>query len=236
VIVPRIGVIHELSGDGKSLVKFSYGHYSFAPGADFNANANTSVWWRRYQWSDLNADGVWESGEETRLLDTRGGTAPDSVDPRLRLPLLKEIGAWFERELPGNIGMRTGVVWRGERRHFLRQNVGRPFEAFTVPIVIADPGPDGLLGTGDDGAPVRGYELEREVPDQPTNVVRNVPRSDSDYWTWDFTNSRRLERHFSIAAGFDHVWNRDQTNVYFGQAVRQNVYPLTPNDLLNAGP
>jgi hypothetical protein len=95
---------------------------------------------------------------------------------------------------------------------------------------------DGLLGTSDDGAPIHGSELGREVPDEPTSIVRNVPRSDGHYWTWDITASRRFKRHWSIAGGFDHVWNRDQTSTYLGQAVRQNAYPLTPNDLLNAGP
>ena len=36
-------------------------------------------------------------------------------------------------------------------------------------------------------------------------------------------------------AGFAHTWNRDQANGYLGQAVRQNTYSLTPNDLINAG-
>ena len=123
VIVPRIGVIYELPRDGKSLVKFSYGHYSFAPGSGFNANANTSVWWKLITWDDSNLDDVWQLGEETGLpLDSRGGTSPTPIDPSLKLPLLKEIGGWFEREFPGNIGLRTGIVWRGERQHFLRQN------------------------------------------------------------------------------------------------------------------
>jgi hypothetical protein len=50
------------------------------------------------------------------------------------------------------------------------------------------------------------------------------------------TASRRLSHHWSLLAAFDHVWNQDQTNAYFGQSLRQNPYPLTPNDLLNAGP
>jgi hypothetical protein len=39
-----------------------------------------------------------------------------------------------------------------------------------------------------------------------------------------------------LLAAFDHVWNHDQTNAYYGQSLRQNPYPLAPNDLLNAGP
>jgi hypothetical protein len=236
LIVPRIGMIHDLSRDGRSLVKFSYGTYSFAPGAGFNVNANNSPWWSRYQWSDADRDGEWQPGEETRLLDSRGGSAPDAIDPGLNLPRLKEVGAWFERELPRNLALRTGIVWRGERDHFLRQDVERPFEAFSSAVVIPDPGPDGRLGTSDDGAALHGYELGPDASGQPLNFVQNVPRSDSHYWTWDITASRRLSGHWSLVAAFDHVWNRDQTNAYFGQSLRQNPYPITPNDLLNAGP
>jgi hypothetical protein len=238
MMVPRISVIHDVNDSGKSVVKFSYGHYSFPPGTDvgFNSNPNASTWWRRYTWADVNASGVWEPGEEDRLLDSRGGTAVESIAPRVKLPILKEMGAWFERELPGRVGLRTGIVWRGEQQHFLRQNAGRPFDAFSLPIVIRDPGPDGRFATDDDGPALHGYQLGPELPDQPANIVRNVPHSDSHYWTWDLTASRRFSHNWSLVAGVDHVWNRDQANVYLGQAVRQNVYPLTPNDLLNAGP
>ncbi len=237
VLVPRLGLIHGVSGDGKSFVKFAYGQYAFAPGGDFNANANTSVWWSRHGWQDLNADGLWQAGEETPTpVDSRGGAAPDAVDPNLKLPLLTELGAWYERELPGDIGLRSGLVWRGERQHFLRQNARRPFEVFSMPVAIPDPGPDGRFDTSDDRPPLQGYGLDREVLGQPTNIVRNVPHSDSNYWTWEITATRRFTRHWSIGGGFDHVWNKDQTNAYFGQVVRQNVFPLTPNDLLNAGP
>ena len=37
-------------------------------------------------------------------------------------------------------------------------------------------------------------------------------------------------------AGFAHVWNREHASSYSGQSVRQNQYPVTPNDLINAGP
>ena len=67
------------------------------------------------------------------------------------------------------------------------------------------------------------------------NIVRNVPNSDSRYWTWDITANRRFSGRWSLVAGFAHTWNRDQANAYLGQAVRQNAYPLTPNDLINAG-
>ena len=66
----------------------------------------------------------------------------------------------------------------------MRQNVNRPFEAFTGPVSIADPGPDGRAGTADDGPAIRGYDLRRELLGlAPVNIVRNVPDADSHYWT-----------------------------------------------------
>jgi hypothetical protein len=118
----------------------------------------------------------------------------------------------------------------------MRQNVNRPFDAFTVPVSISDPGSDGRAGTADDGPAIQGYDLRPELLGlAPVNIVRNVSDADSHHWTWDFTATRRFTRRWSLVAGFAHTWSRDQASGYVGQAVRNNVYPLTPNDLINAG-
>jgi hypothetical protein len=62
-----------------------------------------------------------------------------------------------------------------------------------------------------------------------------VPDSDSYYWTLDVTASKRFDGRWSLVAGLAHTWSADQSNVYFGEPVRQNQFPLTPNDLINAG-
>jgi hypothetical protein len=238
LLAPRMGAIYDLAGDGRTLLKFNYGQYWFGPGTNLgsNANPNSIDWWRHYSWSDLNKNGTWDPGEEGGLIESRGGVELESLDPGLRLPVLREVAASLERELFANVGIRTGVVWRGERQHGLRQNPDRPFQAFTVPVTIQDPGPDGTVGTKDDGPPIQGYDLPPAlVGPQQVNIVRNVPNSDSRYWTWDITANRRFSGRWSLVAGFAHTWNRDQANAYLGQAVRQNAYPLTPNDLINAG-
>ena len=202
-----------------------------------NANPNSGDWWQRYSWSsDLNHSGIWEPGEEGARLDTRGGAALESLDPDLQLPIMREGAASVERELFATVGIRTGLVWRGERQHYVRQNANRPFSAFTVPVDIQDPGPDGRPGTEDDGPAIQGYDVTSETKDLPQlNVVRNVTDADSHYFTWDVTATRRFSRRWSLVAGFAHTWNYDQANAYSGQTVRQNTYPLTPNDLINAG-
>jgi hypothetical protein len=133
VVAPRIGVTHDFTDTGKTIAKLSYGEYRLAPGTDlgFNANPNSNQWWGRHGWLDPDGSGIWEPGEEGPLEDSRGGVAIESLDPALKLPILREVAARVERELGANVGIRIGVVWRGERQHFMRQNVNRPFDAFT---------------------------------------------------------------------------------------------------------
>jgi hypothetical protein len=235
---PRLGVAYDLSGDGQTVLKFNYGQYAFAPGVElgFNANPNASLWWQKYPWTDRNLNGVWDAGEEDRnlLRERRGGAELESLDPTLALAVLDELAGWVERDLGAGVGLRAGIVWRGEGQHFMRQNLNQPFDAFSVPVSIRDPGPDGTLGTPDDGSDIDGYALAPDlVGAAPRYVVRNVPGSDGSYLTWEVVATRRFSGRWSLVAGFAYTSNRDHASAYSGQAVRQNAYPLNPNDLIN---
>lgn len=239
VVVPRLGAVFDLTGNGTTLAKVAFARYRIAPGnaVGANSNPNSNQWWTRFEWIDVDDSGMWEPGEEGRGRGKRGGTAAESLDPALQLPVLNEVAGWLERELPAGIGLRTGLVWRSEHDHFARQNPNQPFEAFTVPVPLRDPGPDGIVGTVDDGRILAAYDLAPELLDlPPVNVVRNVAGSRSEYWTWELGAARRVRGRWAFGAGFTHTWNSDQASVYSGQSVRNNTYPLTPNDLINAGP
>ena len=157
--------------------------------------------------------------------------------PGLRLPFVDEVTAFLERELPGAVNVRSGVVWRGERQQFQRTNATRLFEVFTVPVAIPDPGLDGLTNTADDGADIQAHALAPEFVGLPqVHEVRNLPRSESSDWTVDVTVNKRLRGRWSLVGGFAHTWNRDHRNGYLGQPVRANTYPLRPNDSINTAP
>jgi Carboxypeptidase regulatory-like domain len=236
--VPRVGAAYDLMGNGKTLLKGTYGRYYFPPGTElgFNANPNANPWWQRYPWVDRNGDGDWDPGEEDRSQpgDSRGGVALESLDPSLELSSLSEITAWVERELAAVVALRTGFVWRGERDHFGRQNVSQPFDDFITPVLLRDPGPDGQRDNADDGGLIQTYDLHAGDRARE-NIVRNVPNSDSDHWTWEITAARRFSGRWSVLAGFSHTWSHDQVSPFLTQPVRQNVYPLTPNDFINTG-
>ena len=234
---PRIGATYDLTGNGKTVIKFNYGKYWWNPGADIllnNVNPNSAVWWKRYAWSDLNGNGSYDRGEEGQLIQTRGGPT-ESLDPGIQDTYTKETAVWFERELMNNFGVRTGMIWRGQRQRYQRVNVNQPFSAFNVPVLITDPGPDGVRGNADDGAPIQAYNLDAAHLALTTkNVTMNVTNSDDDYYTWELTGTKRMSNRWSLLATFAWTKSNDNSDTYFGQRVRTNLLVLTPNDTINS--
>jgi hypothetical protein len=232
---PRVGVTYDLSGNGRTVLKFNYGQYWWNPSNDIStaANPNRSPWFRRYTWTDRNSNGAWDEGEQGNLLSSQGGVASTVVDPNLENTYTREVSAWFERELATNFGVRTGLVMRQIRNQRANVDANRPFNAFDVPATFPDPGPDGRTGTSDDGAPISGFNLNSSRLGLPTlTTVANVP-GNGDYYTWEVSANRRMTGRFSLRASFTHTWNYDHATAYAGNTVRQYALPYTPNDLIN---
>jgi hypothetical protein len=233
---PRFGVTYDLSGGGRSVVKFNYGQYWWNPSNDIStaANPNRSPWFRRYRWTDANGNGYWDEGEQGALLASQGGVASTVVDPDLENTYTREYSTWFERQIAADFGVRTGVVVRQIRNQRANRDANRPFDAFNVPATFPDPGPDGRVGTADDGAPISGFNLNPSATGLPTlTTVANQPDANGDYYTWEVSGNRRMSGRWSLRASFTHTWNYDHGNSFAGSTVRQYALPFTPNDLIN---
>jgi len=231
---PRLGVSYDLTGDGRTLVKASYGQFWLYPGADFasSINPNASTWYRQYRWTtDSNRNGVWDPGEEGALLGVSGGSTSTALDPNLQNTYTRQATTYFEREIAANFGIRTGFVWNGRRQVRATVNANRPFDAFNVPVPIRDPGPDGRSGTADDGATFTAYNLaaaNTTLP--PVNLTQNLPNANSDYYTWELTATRRESKGWSLLASFAETWSHE-TNLTGGAAYSPNSLINTDNGL-----
>ena len=51
-----------------------------------------------------------------------------------------------------DLGVRVGFVWKKDNNGWQQVNASRPFSAYNVPVSVVDPGPDGVVGNGDDGS------------------------------------------------------------------------------------
>jgi hypothetical protein len=233
---PRLGMTYDVLGDGKTVLKANYGRYWWNPGADFvfNISPNASAWWRRHRWNDLNNDGRWQPGEEGQLTDQRGGNATESIDPNLENTYTQEFATFLEREVMPNFGVRVGYVWRGQRNQYGRYNINRPYDAFTVPVSVPDPGPDGVLNNADDGSPLQAFDLAQEFRGRPiVNQTINVDRGDAKYQTFEITGTKRMSNSWSLLASYGWTKSYDQAGTIQGNAIRSNVLPVNPNDLIN---
>lgn len=235
LVAPRLGASLDLTGDGRTIAKFNYGLYWLSPGVSFgfNLNPNQPEWWELFTWSDHNHSGVWEPGEQGKdRLDYRGGEASDALDPGLRLPYIREAAARVEREIIGDFNVSTGVLWRGERQQGARQVASWRLEDFKEERLVPDPGPDSKHGNADDGPLIHIRDVPLEVSGQSATIVRNLEFGNSEYFTWEVTARRRYRSRWSLLAWFSTTWNRDHAREFFGQAVRANEFPVTPNDFI----
>jgi hypothetical protein len=156
-----------------------------------------------------------------------------TIDGGLELAYIHDVTARVEHEAAAGLNVSTGVIWRGERQHGTRQSASWPFEAFSVPVTIEDPGPDAVKGTPDDGPPIQVFDLPGDLVDQAQIIVRNLPYAETDHLTWEAVARRRFSGNWSMFVSVAHTWNRDHASGYFGQPVRANEFPLTPNDFIH---
>jgi hypothetical protein len=159
--VPRAGVAWNATS--KSVIKATVGLYNYMLGdtyADaFNRNATANA---VFNWHDLNGDRLYEPGEvnlDVNSTDFRSITAASNrvLNPALKSPDIWESTASFEREMAANLGLRVMYVYKNvagsivnSTNNLVTINTLRPYEAWSVPITRRDPGPDGILGNGDD--------------------------------------------------------------------------------------
>jgi hypothetical protein len=233
-VAPRIGVAYDITGRGGTLMKMSVGRYKLPTLVGGTVNPNTTEWWTMHQWTDSDGSELWEPGEQGTILDRRGGTAT-AVDPDLRSPAIVEGTAWIEQQLHGHMTVKAGAVWRRASRPILRHDTSRPFTAYSLPIRVSDPGPDGQPGTADDGGSVAAYDLVPELRDSASAfMLRNVEAT-NEHWTVEADLTRRLQGRWSMSASASHTWNGEHSEGFAGQSVRDNAFPLTPNDLIHTG-
>ena len=231
---PRFALAYDVTGDTKSVVKLTAGVYnaemadSFA--SPFNSNGEVAT---TYRWHDLNHNGNYDPGEVN--LDPNGpdfisvtGAANNIFNPGLRRPHEDEIGASFDRELIPNTSVRAGYVYKRMVGTIDTVNVLRPLSDYTVALGRRDPGPDGIVGTADDGPLVTVYDYPRAFAGSAFvgNEQLNRPDDRSDtYHTFEFTFNKRMSRNWSVLTSLSstkfHRWL-----VGTIQSPNDNYFPL----------
>ncbi len=201
---PRIGVVMDLTGDGRTVLKGNYGYFLHNPGVGVAspANPNTAGKQRTYQWNDLNGDRRWQSGEEGNILSEalEGGVR---LQDGIEQPYTHEASVWLERQLTDTMGVRGGFVYKTEDD--LVDTGWQPFRdssAFTTPFNRTDIGPDGRAGTGDDSIiQMLGLPSANATTLFPTTTVVSNAGAYSRAKTVELSVTRRYSNRWSASIG-----------------------------------
>ena len=240
-IVPRVGATYDLTGDGKTVIKGNWGRFYHNPGVNLaeSTNPNTTQQYSDYNWTDLNGDRIYQEGEETTLIQKVGGSTNASIDPDLNNPYTHEASAFLERTVLADLGVRVGYVWKKDSDGWQLENVNRPFSAYNIPLIIVDPGPDGVAGNGDDAGTIQGFNLDPTALALPSNnVTHNVPGYEGTYKTFEVSANKRHTNRWSMVASYSYTWTNEAGNNYFNNRFGTNVsqfaffgsYPTNPNE------
>jgi hypothetical protein len=204
VPAPRFGLAFDLAGDGKTVIKATYGRYNHDMGDGFanayNPNTQTNT---TYRWHDVNGDKLYETGEVN--LNPNGPdfvsvTGGSTMIPNLALrdPHTNEATGSIEHEFPGFVSMRGLWVFKETVNDYQAVNIAIPFSAWSIPVVRKDPGPDGIYGTADDGGYVTLHDFTPDYRGSQfvVNEYENRPPGQNDHY-----NSFELTLNKRAAAG-----------------------------------
>jgi hypothetical protein len=212
-IAPRFGVVYDLSGDGKMVVKASYGFFWHSPGIQVSTdgNPNTAAKSATYTWNDRNGDRRWQPGEESATPTSASFEGTIGVDPNLKAPYSHDASIVLERELSETMVLRTGFVYKTEDDLIANYQPGRSIlnGAFSVPFTFVDVGVDAIRGTSDDRSlTLYGMPSAQGANFPVDRVVMNVPRY-SRFKTVELSVRKRHSHKLSFQIGGGYSWTTD---------------------------
>jgi hypothetical protein len=200
---PRAGIIYDLFGTSKTLLKASYARYFWQIWTD-KGNQTSAAGDRtfRYTWNDLNADRQFTQNEAGSLLSVDDpATRRVTVDPDLKATKTDELTVGLAHELLANVSVTASLMQRKDSD--LDWRINREISpADYTPVNGTDPGPDGRLGTADDGGALTFYELASAKRALSPNFITSRPGFTQEYRGFEVSLNRRFVNGWQMVASF----------------------------------
>jgi hypothetical protein len=215
-LVPRLHAAYDLSGDGKTVLKGGWGRFGFRREVALAARYDPSaITYGIFAWRDLNRNNDWDLGETNRdpngpdFIETAanefGALPPRFVpNPNEKQVMFDEVNVSFEHELMTNFSVRATGIYSRTTNVLRHLNPHRPYEAYNIPITNRDPGPDGRLGTADDGGLVTYFEYAPSLRGLQFEEYMSVndSRANQNFKTIEVAALKRLANRWQLLASY----------------------------------
>ncbi len=235
MFAPRLGFAWDLGGDGRTLVKATYGRYNAEMADTFATpyNDNGPVTYT-YRWSDPTRCDCYVPG--TVNLNTNGpdfislsGSSNNILNLDLKSPREHEITGSFEREVAPDTAVRVLYVYKRLLDTITTINVLRPYSTYNTALTVPVPGPDGKAGADAPTMKIYDYDPAYRGAAFVGNQMVNVPDSASDwYQTIEVTLNRRATGNWGVISSLSATRNHQWLTVGRGSSL---AVPQSPNDL-----
>lgn len=112
---PRLGLIYDISGDGRTLAKANFSIYGEHMSTGFTYSLASTYGYVYWNWNDANGDLAVQSDEVSRprVRDYFNQSDPNEIyDPNLKSPKTLEITSGLEHELFEDFAVGANVIYR----------------------------------------------------------------------------------------------------------------------------
>ncbi len=205
---PRIGVVYDLRGDGRTALKASFGRY-YEPvwSSKYNAAQIFGANSVSFRWTDENENGFMDLPP----VDTYEPTSYPNQDPNysfyvdnLKAPYMHEFMLGIEHELVKDFKIGLQGIYKVNKNIVEDSDINNGYDPTAtdgvgliwLPYTVTDYGMDGVLGTSDDKQlTVYGLREDRPVPSW---YGFNPPEAKRTYWAAILTFEKRMTNKWQL--------------------------------------
>jgi hypothetical protein len=206
---PRVGLVFDPLNNGNNVFKIHYARYywqmSYGP---VDQAICTGYWEVDYAWNDANKDKLPQTNEFGKITYTNIGQAV-KIDPNLKSPYSDELVSSFEKRLGKNFGVSLNFITRQTKRFWWNDNLAVDPQKDYTPVVVQDPGPDGVIGTSDDGGKITVYNLAADKVGVSQPYVTQRPGYKTSYRGLELILNKRYSNKWQFMGAI--TWGK--TNV-----------------------